>query len=218
MTIDPLWLWVGAAVVGAIVLVSFLTSALRRSRSARLREKFGAEYDFAVRRAGSRSDAERLLRERAEEAEKLTIRTLTAEERKSYRDDWARIEARFVDRPTTAVAEADELIGNILRQQGYSINFDTRLAHFSARNPLLAQHYRSGHEISGRGGEATTEDLRQAMLHYRAVFDSLIGTRDDIAQPMPVEVESGRPARSDRASRPIANQSESAPPPPQARE
>jgi hypothetical protein len=200
MSVDPYWLWVGSAVVGALVVLALIASAVRRNRSARLQERFGVEYDMAVRRAGSRKAAEEELRERAEEAERLNIRPLNAEERRRYRDEWSRVEARFVERPTTAVAEADELIGEVFRLQGYDNEFDRRAAQFAVKNPLLAQHYRAGREISRRGGEATTEDLRQAMLHYRALFDDLVGTRDDVAQAVPVtrEISEG-PRRSEIA-------------------
>ena len=199
MTFDPYLLWVAAAVVGGLILVALLASGVRKSRSAKLQERFGVEYDAAVHRVGNRKAAERELIERAHEVDRLEFRDLSTDDRRRYRDEWSRIEARFVERPTTAVAEADELIGEVLRKEGYATDFDRRAAQFAARKPLLAQHYRSGREISRRGGEASTEDLRQAMLHYRSLFDELIGVRDDVVTNVPVTREVETPRRTEVA-------------------
>jgi hypothetical protein len=185
MTIDPLWIWVAGGVFAFFVLAGLISSAARRRRTARLRERFGVEYDAVLRRTRSRARCERELIERAEEAKTFVTHPLTAEQRKHYREDWRRVEARFVERPTSAVSEADELIGDILRVEGYPPDFDRRAARLSAKSPLLVQHYRAGHDIIGRGGAASTEDLRQAMLHYRMLFDDLVGTRgDDVVRPV----------------------------------
>ncbi len=195
MTLDPMWIWIAAAAVAILIAIGLIASGIRRSRTARLRQRFGAEYDAVLRRTGNRVRTERELLERTEEAKALPLRALTAEERKRYRDDWSRIEARFVERPTTSVAEADEVIRDILRVQGYPPDFDRRVAHLSIKSPILVQHYRAGHEIIGRGGAATTEDLRQAMLHYRALFDALVGMRgEDVAKEILVSRELEAPA------------------------
>ena len=194
MTFDPFWLWVIGGVVAGLLLVAMLARTVRKSRSAKLQDRFGVEYDIAVKRVGNRKAAERELVERSHEVDRLDVRDLSAEERQRYRGEWNRIEMRFLERPTTAVAEADELLGEVLRKEGFASDFDQRAAQFAAKKPLLGQHYRAGREISRRGGEASTEDLRQAMLHYRAVFDDLVGMRDDIVTNVPVtsEIPGGR--------------------------
>lgn len=119
MVVDPMWIWVAAGVVAVLIVASLTAGAARSRRTAKLRERFGVEYDTVLRRTRSRSRAERELLERAEDAKSFTIRPLTSEQKKSYRDDWNRVEVRFVERPTSAVAEADELVGDVLRVQGY---------------------------------------------------------------------------------------------------
>jgi hypothetical protein len=111
--------------------------------------------------------------------EQFEIRPLTASERDRYRADWKTIERHFVERPTAAVVEADELVADIMRVQGYPMgDFEKHAAHLSVRHPRIVEHYRSGHRvIGGAAGSASTEDLRQAMLHYRALFEELIGDR-----------------------------------------
>ena len=208
MTIDPMWIWVAAGVVGVLIVASLVAGAARSRRTAKLRERFGVEYDAVLRRTRSRSRAERELIERTEDAKAFSTRPLTAEQKKRYRDDWQRIEQRFVERPTTAVAEAAETIGDILRVQGYPPDYDRRAAYLSLRSPLMVQHFRGGHEITGRGGAATTEDLRQAMLHYRALFDDLVGTRDDIVQPVQIAREIEDPAAREHEYRMIREEEE----------
>ncbi len=202
MSIDPMLIWVAAGVLAVLIVASLIAGAGRRRRTSRLRERFGVEYDAVMRRTRSRSRTERELVERLEEAKAFSTRPLTIEQRKNYRSDWRKVEVRFVERPTTAVAEADELIGDILRVEGYPPDFDRRAARLSVKSPLLVQHYRAGHDIIGRGGAATTEDLRQALLHYRMLFDELVGTRgDDIVPPSQVSPEIIAD-RGDQASRP----------------
>jgi len=193
MTIDPIWIWVAAGFAAVLILATLTAGVARSRRTANLRERFGVEYDAVLRRTRSRARAERELLERAEDAKSFLIRPLPVEQRKRYRDDWARVEVRFLERPTSAVAEAGELVGDVLRVEGYPPDYDRRAAQLSLSSPLMVQHYRAGHEIMGRGGAATTEDLRQAMLHFRALFDELVGTREDVAQPVHVSREISDP-------------------------
>jgi hypothetical protein len=182
----PQWAWIALAVVAALVVVGLVASAARRSRSARLREHFGREYDHTVETAGSRTAAEQALIARAEEVKELDIRPLTAAERERYRGDWKKVEARFVERPTTAAVEAEELIDAVMRARGYPIaDFEKHAEHLSVKHPRIVEHYRAGHSAL-ESHERSTEDLRQAMLHYRALFDELAGVNavGDVERPI----------------------------------
>lgn len=194
MAIDPIIIWIA---VGAIVLLTIavlFARGARRSRTAHLRDHFGAEYDHALQSAGSRTRAERDLITRTQEARTFDIRQLEPAERDRYRAEWTRIERRFLERPTTAVVEADELIDQIMIAQGYPIgDFERHAAHLSVKHPRVVEHYRAGHAAidAKKGTSASTEDLRQAMLHYRALIDELLG-RSDVAMDVPVATELGR--------------------------
>jgi hypothetical protein len=178
MTIDPMWIWIALGAVAVLIVVGLVSRGARRSRSESLREKFGSEYDHVVHEHGSRTKAERELLARSQEVEKFNIRPLQAGEREQYRRDWERVEKQFVERPAMAVVEADELVGVIMRAQGYPMgDFDKHAAHLSVRHPRVVEHYREGHKVmDGTPGNASTEDLRQAMLHYRSLFDELLGS------------------------------------------
>lgn len=193
MAIDPTWIWIALGVVALLVVVGLVSRGARRSRSESLREKFGNEYDHVVHETGSRKRAEEELIARSEEVKRYDIRPLQAAERDRYRGDWQRVEQHFLERPTTAVVEADEIVADIMRVMGYPMgDFDKYAAHLSVTHPRIVDHYRAGHRvISGAPGSASTEDLRQAMLHYRALFDELIGVTDsgDVARDIPRQNE-----------------------------
>lgn len=188
MAIDPIWIWVALGVLALLVVVGLIARGARRSRTESLREKFGSEYDHAVSQAGNRKRAEQELLARTQEVEKQPIRALTAAERDRYRADWRRVEQHFIERPTTAVVEADELVADIMRVEGYPMgDFEKHAAHLSVKHPRVIEHYRAGHRVmEGAPGSASTEDLRQAMLHYRALFEELTGDHaGDVEQPVP---------------------------------
>ena len=179
LAIDPLWIWVAVGVVALLIVVGLITRGARRARSESLRNQFGNEYDHAVHEHGSRKKAERDLIERAEQVKKYNIVPLQASDRDRFRADWKKVEQHFIERPTTAVVEADELVADIMRTRGYPMgDFDRHAADLSVTHPRIVEHYRAGHRvIGGAPGSASTEDLRQAMLHYRALFDELIDDR-----------------------------------------
>jgi hypothetical protein len=186
--IDPQVLWIAGAVVAALVIIFAIAAGVRRSRTEKLREHYGNEYDRTVRAAGSRTAAEQELVSRAEEVKTFDIRPLTAAERSRFTNDWTRIEQQFVARPTTAVVEADEVITDVMRTRGYPMaDFETHAAHLSVKHPRVVEHYRAGHALIDKHG--STEDLRQAMLHYRALFDELVNEGVDVQREMPVEYE-----------------------------
>jgi hypothetical protein len=193
---NPQWIWIAAAAVAVLLVVGLIAVGARRNRSAALRDHFGKEYDRTVESAGNRTQAEQELVARAEEANSFDIRALTAAERDRYRDDWRRVEARFVERPTTAVVEADELVTDVMRTRGYPMaDFEKHAALLSVKHPRVVEHYRAGHEIIARPvrpGEST-EELRQAVLHYRALFEELVTDGSgDVERPIETVAESER--------------------------
>jgi hypothetical protein len=198
-TIDPMWIWIAVGVLAVIVIAALFARSARRSRTNALREKFGSEYDHAVQQNRSRKRAEQELATRVQEVEKHTIRPLSAAEKERYRGDWQRVERHFIERPATAVVEADELVADIMRVQGYPMgDFEKHAAHLSVTHPRVVEHYRAGHRaMEGAPGSASTEDLRQAMLHYRALFEELAGTQTgDVATSVPGAAETSRTSDS----------------------
>jgi hypothetical protein len=195
-------------IAAAAVVVALVGWAVARSRRSReLRERFGSEYDYATRETGSRAEAERELREREEHARNITIQPLSLDDRKRFETEWDAIEARFVERPTTAVLEADELIREVLRLRGFPIrNFDELVADLSVHQPDVVEDFRAAHSVLDRSdpGEISTEDLRQAMLHYRRLFAELVGqapaTRGATDREVPIEETREREAAPHRSS------------------
>ena len=167
---------VGIIVIAALIVGAFLWS--RRARSAHLRDAFGPEYDRAVEARGDRAKAEADLAERESRVKKLDIRPLRAAERSEFTDRWNDVQARFVDDPARAVAFADALIGDVMKARGYPVSDSTSArGDISVDHPVVVEHYHKAHDIAVRDerGEASTEDLRQAMIHFRALFDDLVG-------------------------------------------
>jgi hypothetical protein len=170
------WIIVAIIVVALVIIGAVLWS--RRRRSDHLRDRFGPEYDRAVEAKGDRSKAEADLAEREKRVEKLNIRPLEPAERREFAARWKDVQARFVDDPARAVAFADALLGEVMKARGYPVtDFDQRAGDISVDHPVVVEHYHKAHDIALRQekGDASTEDLRQAMIHYRALFDDLIG-------------------------------------------
>lgn len=172
--------WVWALIIAALVVVAVLVVlAVRRKGSAdELRQRFGPEYDRAVDRAGSRKEAESELHAREERRERLEIRPLDPRAREQYLGAWREVQNRFVDTPESAIRDADALVNDVMRERGYPMEeFEQRAADISVDHPRVVSDYRAANAIARRNseGEASTEDLRQAMVHYRSLFDSLLG-------------------------------------------
>lgn len=170
------WIILAIVVVAILIGASILWS--RRRRSGELRDRFGREYDRAVEAKGSRAEGEADLAARQKRVEKLDIRPLEPSERKQFLERWDDVQARFVDDPPRAVAFADALLGDVMKARGYPVSdFDQRAGDISVDHPIVVEHYRKAHEIALRHerGDSTTEDLRQGMIHYRALFDNLVG-------------------------------------------
>jgi hypothetical protein len=161
------------AVVG-IAAVIFL----RKRKTERLRTRFGPEYARVVQESGSRRQGEVGLQEREKRVEGFAIRPLAPSDRELYIASWRKVQAQFVDDPKGSVTQADQLLGDVMSTRGYSVSdFEQRSADISVDHPLVVENYRAAHEIAVRHarGQAGTEDLRQAMIHYRTLFDELVG-------------------------------------------
>ena len=167
---------IALAVIVAVAIAAWLF--FRKRRTERLRTKFGGtEYDRAVKEDGSRRHAEAGLKERTARVESLDIRPLAPGDRARFVESWSRIQARFVDGPGGAVTEADQLLGDVMSTRGYPVSdFEQRAADISVDHPLVLTNYRTAHEIAVRQtqGKTNTEDLRQAMIHYRTLFEELV--------------------------------------------
>ena len=171
--------WVIAVIVAVILLAALAAAALGRRRSARLRERFGPEYDRTLERHGDQRAAEADLRERRDRRNGLHIRPLEPEARNAYERRWTETQNRFVDAPASAVAEADDLVAEVMRERGYPLDdLDQRAADLSVDHPDTVEHFRQAHAISMASAEqrADTEDLRTAMVHFRALFEDLLHT------------------------------------------
>jgi hypothetical protein len=171
---------VGIVIIAVAILavVFLIVQAISHRRTKRLRTQFGPEYDRTVAELGGRSRAEKRLAARSERVQKLNIRSLTQAERERFAIEWERVQAHFVDAPAGAVAEADQLLGDVLATSGYPVgDFEQRAADISVDHPLVTQNYRAAHSIALRhaSGQATTEELRRAMIHYRALIEELVG-------------------------------------------
>lgn len=167
-----------AAVVLAILVVIAVAAYLqhRKAKTAAFRNRFGSEYDRAVLEHGSSQKAEAKLADRETRVETLKIRDLGATERERFVSEWQTVQSRFVDHPRAAVTEADDLIAALLEARGYpKDSFEQRAADVSVTYPRVMENYRVAHAIAVRPSqtEASTEELRIAMIQYRAIFDEL---------------------------------------------
>ncbi|NUP00421.1 MAG: hypothetical protein HOW59_21100 [Nonomuraea sp.] len=170
-------MWV-ALIVGVMVMVPAIGFFLLRRRRGRLRERFGPGYERRAAAAGDRRAAERELRARRRRSGPLDVQPLDPEARRGYAGRWAAVQERFVNEPSPAVCEADLLVRAVMAKRGYSTeDFAQQVSDLSLRHSRTLEHYRQAHEISGRAGDGWVpiHELRQAMTHYHALFDDLIG-------------------------------------------
>lgn len=177
----PSWVWVLIAIAVVAVLAVALWQALAHRRTGRLQQQFGPEYDRTLGTTDSRREAEAELQAREERRQQLEIRPLSQAARDRYLENWQSVQARFVDDPRGAVAAADSLIQSVMAERGYPVDdFERQAAIVSVDHPNVVANYREGHTIylSFDRGDASTEDLRQAMQHYRALFDDLLADGD----------------------------------------
>jgi FtsZ-interacting cell division protein ZipA len=175
------WVWIVIGVVVAIVVLGVVFSALRTRRSRSLQDQFGREYDRTVDKAGGRREAERELAERRKRHDELELKPLSEDARERYLQQWQVTQGRFVDDPTGAVSEADDLVQRVMRDRGYPVDdFEQRAADISVEHPELVEKYRTANGIASASerGEASTEDLRHSVRHYRALFVELLEVDD----------------------------------------
>ncbi len=173
--------WVLIVVIALIVVATVGAMALRSRRTRGLQEQFGSEYDRVAADAPTRRDAESELRERRARHEQFDLKPLDPTMANRYRDRWQEVQADFVDDPAGAVTEADALIRLVMRDRGYPVeDFDTRAADLSVDHPDVVENYRAAHGIAvaHERGRAGTEDLRNGLKHYRALFTALLEPGD----------------------------------------
>jgi predicted nucleic acid-binding protein len=188
-------------VVVVVVLLAVVGWLLyERRRSDQLRSDFGPEYKRTVEDRGSRREAEQELRARKERVQALEIRPLAETDRNRYAQAWRQVQAQFVDEPRGSIDQADGLIGQVMEARGYPVaDFEQRVADISVDHAAVVEHYRAAHAIAERDDADTdTESLRQAMVHYRALFEDLLGSSDQTRATRPAAVHA--PEQTRRAS------------------
>jgi hypothetical protein len=176
---EPLvWVLIALGILIVVAVVAFVAS---RRRSRRLRERFGPEYDRMAEQTDARRKVEADLAAREKRVERLDLTPLDPGARDEYARSWRDTQARFVDQPAEAVRDADRLVIEVMRHRGYPMeDFEQRAADISVDHPTVVDDYRAAHAISMASdhGQASTEDLRQAMVHYRSLFDELLEAGD----------------------------------------
>ncbi len=176
-TLDPVTLGI-IAVVALVVIVGLVAYARnKRARTEALKARYGSEYAHAVKLHGSADKAEAELRAREKRVEKLNLVALPAADAARFTQDWRAVQARFVDSPKGALVEADRLVRELMLKRGYPMgDFEHRAADISVDHPKIVENYRQAHVIAERSRTtgASTEDMRQAVIHYRALFDELL--------------------------------------------
>jgi hypothetical protein len=165
------------AVVVLAVIAALAWYVARQRRSQRLRSRFGPEYEHTLREIGSRPEAEEALARREKRVEKIHVRSLSRDDRGRFAAEWHDVQARFVDDPPGSIDDADRLVCDVMRTRGYPMSdFDRRAEDLSVDHPYVVRNYRAAHAIAMRHekGQASTEDLRQALVYYRDLFDDLL--------------------------------------------
>jgi hypothetical protein len=165
------------AALALLVIVLGGMLLMQRRKSEHLKTRFGPEYDRAVKETGDKRKAESELHEREKRVKSLDLRPLKHADRDRFTGEWRRVQAEFVDDPESSIRKADILLQDVMAARGYPVeNFEQVAADVSVDHPSVVQNYRRGHDIAVRHqrGEANTEDLRQAMIHYRGLFDELV--------------------------------------------
>jgi hypothetical protein len=177
LMMDPRLMVIAVAAVLVVAVLAWLYARRRKAATARLRQRFGPEYEHSVREQGSERKAEAQLADRQKRVAKLEIRDLDPAERERFSAQWHALQSRFVDDPKSAVTEADALVSSLMQTRGYPVaDFNQRAADISVDHPQVVANYRAAHEIAMRlaNGEANTEDLRTATIHYRSLFEQLV--------------------------------------------
>jgi hypothetical protein len=177
---DPV-VWIIIAAVAVLVTGAIVWFAINKRRTQQLREQFGPEYDRTLEGYDDRREAESELQARRARRENLDIRPLDPASRRRYATQWKDVQSRFVDEPAAALTQANGLVLMVMRERGYPTeDFDQRAADVSVDHPQVVENYRAANAISARVGsdQASTEDMRQGLVHYRALFAELLDERD----------------------------------------
>jgi hypothetical protein len=173
----PSWVIVAVLVVVLIIVIGLVSREMRRRQSARLQRRFGPEYARTVTQRGDRSKAEAELLAREKRVEKLKLMPLSPEDQARFSEAWRTLQTRFVDNPRGVVVDADRLVRDLMTKRGYPMgDFEHRAADISVDHPKVVDAYRSARAIAARDerGEASTEELRKAVVYYRTLFDDLL--------------------------------------------
>jgi hypothetical protein len=174
------WVWI-LIVIAAVVIAAVIAMAARQRRTAGLRQRFGPEYDRAVEAREGRRPAEAELRDREKQRARLEIRPLPEDVRGRFAGEWRQVQERFVDQPAEAVVAADRLVYNVMEARGYPMgDFDAQAGLVSVDHPEVVENYRAAHGIHQRARQqqASTEDLREALVRYRSLFEELLHAGD----------------------------------------
>ncbi len=192
-TINTQWILTGGIVVVAVWIALAVWFSYRKKQTKKLQDRFGAEYGRTVDDLGSRTKAESELKARERRVESLDIAPLSPAEAARFNVSWTALQGRFVDDPRGVVVQADQLVRELMLQRGYPMgDFAHRAADISVGHPTVVQNYRAAQAIALRG-EASTEELRKAVVHYRALFDELLEvkeTNQEVAQATHMAVHS----------------------------
>jgi len=188
------WIVVAGVLTIALLVLAAWVLSKRRKQSLRLQQRFGPEYSRTVDELGGRANAESELKAREKRVERLNITTLAQSEAARFSQAWSELQSRFVDNPKGVVMQADQLVRELMLKRGYPMgDFERRAADISVDYPTVVENYRAAQAIAIRDhrGDANTEDLRQAVVHYRALFDELLEVREAkqdvlVAKPIPV--------------------------------
>jgi hypothetical protein len=184
------WILVAAVVVIALLALAAWFFSRKKKQSDRLQQRFGAEYGRTVGELGGRTKAEAELKAREKRVEDLTITPLAPAEAARFSQAWNALQARFVDNPKGVVVQADQLVRELMLKRGYPMgDFERRAADISVDHPTVVEHYRAAQAIAARDGdgEADTEELRKAVVHYRVLFDEMLEVREAKQEALPAK-------------------------------
>jgi len=180
-TIPLQWIIVAAVVVVALLAVAAWLFYQKKKQSERLQQRFGPEYGRTLGELGGRTKAESELKAREKRVDHLSITPLAPAEATRFSQAWSALQGRFVDNPKGVVVQADQLVRELMLKRGYPMgDFERRAADISVDHPAVVEHYRAAQAIAARDerGEADTEELRKAVVHYRVLFDEMLDVRE----------------------------------------
>jgi hypothetical protein len=185
----------------ALLIVGAAVFYMQRRRSQQMRSRYGAEYIAAVDETGNRRKAESELRQREKRVEAFDLQPLPPREAAEFAERWRRVQAEFVDDPRGSIDHADALLGELMQARGYPVGeFEQRAADLSVHHPRLVSDYRIAHDVARRS-DAGAEDLRKAMIHYRALFEDLLAPTAQDRRPDEARTFTPEEAHDERATR-----------------